>query len=156
MTRTMPKTCAVSSGRRSALAAVTLLLAATVALGGCHRPSPPVGLDNCYPGLPLAVAALNAPKGTYKFSGLQLVRPGHLTKLVHHRFPHSKAASHNPPPVGTQVCAFAFTGTFPAGQVADAPSGVSGKAAIVLVTTHRQLLFSFVLARLPIRFSNLA
>lgn len=155
MTGTMHNRRAASKGRKSTPTALTLLLAATLALGGCHRPSPPVGLANCYQGLPLAVAALNAPKGTYKFSGVQLVRPGHLTKLVHRRFPHSKSASYNPPPVGTQVCAFAFTGTFPAGQVADAPAGVSGKAAIVLVTTHRQLLFSFVLAKLPISFSQL-
>jgi hypothetical protein len=52
------------------------------------------------------------------------------------------------------VCAFAFTGNFPAGQVAFAPQKVSGKAAIVLVTTKDKLLFSFVLAKLPENFAR--
>jgi len=38
--------------------------------------------------------------------------------------------------------------------VAGAPSKVSGKAAIVLTTTDRKLLFSFVLAKLPVNFSR--
>ena len=84
---------------------------------------------------------------------MELVSPKDLIELVKHRFPHNPSADFNPPP-GAKVCAFAFTGTFPADQVAGAPSGVSGKAAIVLTTTDRKLLFSFVLAKLPVNFSR--
>ena len=55
---------------------------------------------------------------------------------------------------GQTVCAFAFTGNFPGGQVAGSPTNDSGKAAIVLVTTNHKLLFSFVLAKLPENFSR--
>jgi hypothetical protein len=124
-------------------------------LAACSaRLAPPVGLANCYQDLPLAEGALNAPKGSYKFHGVRLVSPREMARLVRQRFPHNPSASYKPPPAGSKVCAFAFTGTFPAGQVAMAPSGVSGKAAIVLTTTKRQLLFSFVLAELPVAFSR--
>ena len=55
---------------------------------------------------------------------------------------------------GVSVCAFAFTGNFPAGQVAGSPGNGAGKAAIVLVTTDHKLLFSFVLPKLPESFSR--
>ena len=32
-------------------------------------PTPPVGLADCYEGLPLAEGALNAPRGSYQFHG---------------------------------------------------------------------------------------
>jgi hypothetical protein len=84
---------------------------------------------------------------------VKLVKPGVLEQLVRRRFPKNPSSV---PPVaaGTRVCAFAFTGNFPAGQVAVAPQDVSGKAAIVLVTTKEKLLFSFVLVKLPENFAQ--
>lgn len=137
---------------RRLVAVVLLLLALTGGTAACARPSPPVGLSDCYQSLPLAEGALNAPRGSYEFHGVKLVQPKLLARLVRQR-------SHNSPPLpsmprGTRVCAFAFTGNFPAGQVAGAPGNVAGKAAIVLVTTDHKLLFSFVLPKLPERFSR--
>ncbi|MGH9105908.1 MAG: hypothetical protein ACRDZX_08745 [Acidimicrobiales bacterium] len=139
-----------------------LALATAVALGltGCSKPhlglpvKPPVGLKNCFEDLPLAEAALNAPKGSYDFHGVKLVSPKVMAKLVKERFPDNPSSSYTPPPVGSKVCAFAFTGNFPAGQVAQAPAKVSGKAAVVLTTTSRKLLFSFVLTKLPENFGR--
>jgi hypothetical protein len=127
------------------------LLAAVLGtgLGACTKPTPPVGLADCYEDLPLAEGALNGPKDSYQFHGVKLVKPGAMVKLVRQRFPHNPSSSYNPPPAGSKVCAFAFTGNFPAGQVAEAPLDASGKAAVVLTTTDRKLLFSFVLEKLP-------
>jgi hypothetical protein len=143
-------------GSRLAQAVACLLLAATVSvgLGACTHLSPPVGLSDCYEDLPLAEGALDAPRDSYKFSGVKLVTPKVMAELVKRRFPHNPSASYKPPPAGSPVCAFAFTGTFPAGQVATAPAKASGKAAIVLTTTNRTLLFSFVLAKLPETFGR--
>lgn len=146
--------------RRAGRLATCIALAA--ALGGglaaCSHTtlpvSPPVGLKNCFEDLPLAEGTLNVPKGSYVFRGVKLVSPKVMATLVRRRFPHAASSSYTPPPVGTRVCAFAFTGSFPAGQVAEAPPNASGKAAIVLTTTDRRLLFSFVLAKLPESFSR--
>ena len=144
----------VAKLRRAARSGLLAVLIAG-ALAGCSpHISTPVGLANCYQDLPLAEGALNAPKNSYKFVGVKLVSPRLLARLVRERFPHNPSASYKPPPVGSRVCAFAFTGTFPANQVAMAPAGVSGKAAIVLATTKRELLFSFVLAKLPEHFGR--
>lgn len=141
--------------------AAGILTAGVLGFGaaGCHNPnvlpvSPPVGLKNCFEDLPLAAGALNAPKDSYQFHGVKFVSPKGLAKLVKERFPKSASSHYTPPPVGTKVCAFAFTGSFPAGQVAQAPPKISGKAAIVLTTTDRKLLFSFVLAKLPEDFGQ--
>jgi len=137
-----------------AAAYVLAVLALALGLGACAHLSPPVGLKNCYQDLPLAEGALNAPRGSYVFRGVKLVNPDVMARLVRRRFPHNPSASYKPPTAGSRVCAFAFTGNFAAGQVATAPSGASGKAAIVLTTTERTLLFSFVLARLPENFAR--
>ncbi|GEM_PF-2222716 len=141
------------AGRAWATALVVALLG--TGLGACHHPSPPTGLADCYQGLPLAEAALNSPDRDYHFQGVRLVEPRAFERLVERRYPHSP---HGTTLVtvraGSRVCAFAFTGTFAAGQVAGSSPGTSGKAAIVLVTTDRRLLFSFVLARLPAHFSR--
>lgn len=144
------------TNRAKRAALVPFLLAIIGAsLAACSaRITPPVGLANCYQDLPLAEGALNTPKDSYKFHGVRLVDPRLMAKLVRERFPDNPSASYKPPPAGSKVCAFAFTGTFPAGQVAMAPAGVSGKAAIVLATTKRELLFSFVLDELPVAFSR--
>ena len=68
-----------------------------------------------------------------------------MERLVSQRA-HKNPRCHPSGP-GPSVCAFAFTGNFPAGQVAGSPANDSGKAAIVLVTTDHKLLFSFVLAK---------
>lgn len=136
---------------RAAVAAVVV-----AALGGtvsaCARPSPPVGLADCYQSLPIAEAALNLPRTSYQFHGVILVRPRILQKIVRQR-----AHKNLPVPTvapGTNVCAFAFTGNFAAGQVAGSPTNDAGKAVIVLVTTNHKLLFSFVLSKLPVDFSR--
>ncbi len=146
---------AAARRRARASALLTSFVVAGLGLAACTRPTPPVGLADCYENLPLATAALNAPKDSYHFSGVKLVPPQMMARLVGHRFPTDPGAHFQPPAANLQVCAFAFTGDFPSGQVAGAPNGVSGKAAIVLVTTQRKLLFSFVLPRLPIRFSSM-
>lgn len=147
------------SRNRVATAALWLGVATAIGLGvpACAHPALPVvplGLKNCFEDLPLAEGALNAPKSSYQFRGAKLVSPREMANLVRRRFPHNPSASYRPPPSGSKVCAFAFTGDFTAGQVAEAPSNVSGKAAIVLATTDRQLLFSFVLAKLPETFGQ--
>jgi len=138
---------------RRAILSIVLAAVASAGLSSCHHLSPPVGLGPCYESLPLAEGALDVPKASYVFHGVELVSPKDLTNLVKHRFPHNPSADFNPP-LGAKVCAFAFTGAFPADQVAGAPAGVAGKAAIVLTTTDRKLLFSFVLAKLPVNFSR--
>jgi len=143
----------LAGSARHTLTAVGLVGLLGLGLASCHHPSPPIGLGPCYESLPLAEGALDVAKTSYVFHGVELVSPKDLTALVKHRFPHNPSANFRPP-LGTKVCAFAFTGTFPADQVAGAPSGVSGKAAIVLTTTDRKLLFSFVLAKLPVSFSR--
>lgn len=135
----------------AALALMAALLGTYLSACSAH---PPVGLANCYQDLPLAEGALNAPRDTYKLRGVKLVDPRLMAHLVKERFPNNPSANYKPPPAGSKVCAFGFTGDFPSGQVAMAPANVSGKAAIVLTTTKRQLLFSFVLAKLPVRFSR--
>ncbi|HUB70318.1 MAG TPA: hypothetical protein VL984_07840 [Acidimicrobiales bacterium] len=145
--------------RAKAVACVLLLCGLGLGLPACsHTGLPgvglPVGLKNCFEDLPLAEGALNAPKANYVFRGVKLVTPKVMAELVRRRFPKNPSASYKPPRSGSQVCAFAFTGDFPAGQVAEAPQDVSGKAAVVLTTTDRQLLFSFVLSKLPETFSR--
>jgi hypothetical protein len=136
---------------RAAVAVVTIC-----GLGGavtaCAHPSPPVGLSDCYESLPLAEGALNAPRDSYDFHGVILVRPRALERLVSQRAHKNPQMPYVKP--GTNVCAFAFTGNFPAGQVAGSPANDAGKAAIVLVTTDHKLLFSFVLEKLPEDFGR--
>jgi hypothetical protein len=141
-------------GQSANRAAMTIVLVMALSAGGvaCARPRPPVGLSDCYQSLPLAEGALNAPRGSYAFHGVKLIEPRLLERLVRQRSPNS------PPlpslPRKASVCAFAFTGNFPAGQVAGSPGKATGKAAIVLVTIDHKLLFSFVLAKLPESFSR--
>ena len=146
----MMTTISRSLARVAAAALLAIGLGSTVA--ACAHPSPPVGLSDCYQSLPIAEAALNLPRTAYDFHGVILVRPRAMERLVSQR-------AHKNLPVpsvrrGQTVCAFAFTGNFPGGQVAGSPSNDSGKAAIVLVTTNHKLLFSFVLAKLPENFSR--
>jgi hypothetical protein len=136
-----------------AAASAVLVAALGSSLGACYHP--PAGLANCYEGLPLAEAVLNASRGSYEFRGVKMVRPVEMERLVKSRFPHNPQGT---TPVtatpGSRDCAFAFTGHFTAGQVAGASASASGKAAVVLITTSRQLLFSLVLAKLPEPFSR--
>ncbi len=63
-------------GLRSVLRAVAVgfmtaaLSAGVVACTHPKLPTPPVGLADCYEGLPLAEGALNAPRGSYQFHGV--------------------------------------------------------------------------------------
>ncbi len=121
-------------GLRTVLRAVAVgvmtaaLSAGVVACTHPKLPTPPVGLADCYEGLPLAEGALNAPRGSYQFHGVKLVSPPVMERLVRSRFPKNPSSV---PPVaaGTRVCAFAFTGNFPAGQVAFAPAERLGKSS---------------------------
>jgi hypothetical protein len=134
------------------LVAVVFAGALGGAAGACARPSPPVGLSDCYQSLPIAEAALNLPRTSYQFHGVILVHPRIMQRIVRQRAHRNLPVPSVAP--GTNVCAFAFTGDFAAGQVAGSPSNDAGKAAIVLVTTNHKLLFSFVLAKLPEDFSR--
>lgn len=136
--------------RAAALLSGVLL---ATALSGCYHPTPPVGLSDCFESLPLAETALDVPKVDYTFKGVKLVDPKTMEHLVKRRYPKAVPASLHMA-AGAKACAFAFTGKFTAGQVADAPAGASGKAAIVLTSTNRRLLFSFVIASLPEKFSR--
>jgi hypothetical protein len=140
-------------GRLKVVGATLALAAAVPMLSGCHPPSPPVGLSTCYESLPLAEGVLNLPKAEYTFKGVKLVSPRTMEHLVKERFPRMVPASLHLP-AKAQACAFAFTGNFTAGEVAGAPARAKGKAAIVLTTTDRKLLFSFVLSGLPEKFSR--
>lgn len=123
-------------------------------LAGCAHPSPPVGLADCFESLPLAEGALGVPKAGYTFKGLKLVSSKDMDRLVKRRYPNVVPPALDIKPT-TRVCAFAFTGQFSAGEVAGAQPSASGKAAIVLTTTGRPtLLFSFVIATLPEKFSR--
>ena len=143
-----------SPGRTAAAWAVACAL--TMGVASCDHPvlpKPPVGLADCYESLPLAEAALNVPRTEYTFKGVKLVSPRDMEKLVKRRYPKTVPAHLDVSPT-TKVCAFAFTGSFTAGQVAGAESTAAGKAAIVLTTTSRRLLFSFVTAKLPENFAR--
>lgn len=139
---------------KAAAARVLAVVLVGTGLSACHGPGlPTVGLSDCYEDLPLAVAALNAPPKTYHFAGVRLVAPQAVARIVKHRFPGDHSFKYTPS-AGDQVCAFAFTGHFSPGQVSMAPPGRSGSAAIVMVTTKRSLLFSFLLPALPADFSQ--
>lgn len=132
-----------------------IVVALALGLSACHGPSLPVGLSTCYQSIPLAEESLNAPNDHYHyhFQGVKLVDPKIMEHLVKRRYPHVV-----PPRVRlvphAKACAFAFTGDFKAGQVSGASPTAKGKAAILLFTTNRRPLFSFVLASLPERFSR--
>jgi len=143
--------------RRAVRPATYLAVIAGLCLGlaACIHPLPGAqGLKDCFEDLPLAEGALNAPEHSFAFEGAKLVSPRVMARLVQQRFPHNPGSNYKPPKTGSEVCAFAFRGNFSAGQVAGAPPKVSGKAAIVLATTDRQLLFAFVLTKLPENFSQ--
>lgn len=153
MTRTLARR--TQSGRR-VLAVLAVCSALATGLGGCSHsvlPKPPVGLSDCYESLPLAEGALNVPKTGYTFKGVKLVSPKVMEKLIKRRYPKTVPAHLNVSAT-TKVCAFAFTGKFSAGQVAGAQTNEAGQAAIVLTTTSRRLLFSFVIAKLPENFAR--
>lgn len=160
MIMALPKTVSkLHQGGLKAAVCLIMVASAGAVLPACmHTGLPNVGLasglKNCFEDLPLAEAALNAPKAGYEFKGVKLVSPKAMAKLVRKRFPKNPSSTYKPPPAGSEVCAFAFTGNFPAGQVAEAPSDVAGKAAIVLTSTDRRLLFSFVLPKLPENFGQ--
>lgn len=122
-------------------------------VGACHGPSLPIGLSTCYQSIPLAEGALNVPRAEYSFNGVKLVSPATMVLLVKRRYPHAVPASLHLS-ANAKACAFAFTGRFVAGEVAGAPPHAAGRAAIVLTTTGNDLLFSFVIASLPERFSR--
>jgi hypothetical protein len=125
MTLKRLRRCTPRAALRALAVGVMTVALSTGAVACSHLklPTPPVGLSDCYEGLPLAEGALNAPRGSYQFHGVKLVNPKVMERLVR-------------------------------GQVAFAPQNVSGKAAIVLVTTKEKLLFSFVLAKLPENFGR--
>jgi hypothetical protein len=156
MMKLVHRFCGVA--KRPSLVAVTARVLVVALLGvtlsACHGPSlPTVGLADCYEDLPLAVAALNAPPKTYHFAGVRLVKPQVVARIVKRRFPADHSFKYTPS-AADHVCAFAFTGHFSPGQVSMAPPGKSGSAAIVMVTTKRSLLFSFLLPALPADFST--
>jgi hypothetical protein len=101
----------------------------------------PGTVSACYRALPIARVALH--DNSAKLQGV-------------HRMPFDTLARTLPGvtlPTGdddTEVCAFAFTGRFTAGQVTDAPPQSQGSYALVAVDSkHLDLVISYVGAQLP-------
>jgi hypothetical protein len=131
---------------RAAATALAVLTAGTAATA-CSRPPVPTlsngSVSACYRAIPTASAALHEPKA--KLLGV-------------HRIPADRVLARLPPAdravadQDTTVCAVAWKGTFPAGQVDLAKPGTSGDYAIVLVTSrHLKVLASYVLPSIPQR-----
>ena len=113
---------------------------------GCSVAPAPItngAVSACFRALPTARGAIHDPKA--RFQGVQRIPADYVKRRLHISVL----------PTDTEVCAFAFRGSFSAGQVDAAPITESGPYAVVLVTSRRlHLLRSFVGARLPARFSH--
>jgi hypothetical protein len=103
-------------------------------------------VSSCYRGLPAARNALHDKSA--KLKGV-------------HRVPYDSLHKHFPLialPKGdddTEVCVFAFTGSFGAGQVTGAPSSEQGTVALVVISSKRLLLVDSVVSdRLPKSFGR--
>jgi hypothetical protein len=125
-------------------------LAAVVALAGmagCGAARPSVNTNavtSCYRALPRAKDAIHEPRATFK--GVHEVPADRLER----RYPNITLGEND-----TEVCAFAFQGTFNAGQVEGAAPAESGHFAVVVVSAHQlHLLVSWVGAGLPQRFAR--
>lgn len=136
----------MSRWRAPALAAVVGLLA-LVAGAGCGADRASINLNSvsgCYRALPRATQAVH--DGHARFKGVHKVPADRIEK----RLSQMHLAEND-----TEVCAFAFQGSFAPGQVEGAPANESGPYAVVLVTTKKlTLVLSFVGPRLPERFTS--
>ncbi|HWG72604.1 MAG TPA: hypothetical protein VG184_00970 [Acidimicrobiales bacterium] len=135
------------AGWRATPSKVVAVICAAAALGaGCSVTPAPINngaVSACFRALPTAKAAIHDSKA--RFQGVQRIPADYVESRLHISVL----------PTDTEVCAFAFRGSFGAGQVSAAPSTESGPYAVVLVTSRRlRLLRSFVGARLPSRFSH--
>jgi hypothetical protein len=132
---------------------VTAVIVLTVCLTACGTPRPRLSTDSvnvCYRGLPAATAALHDKSA--KLIGVHRVP---VDRVISHVAlpPSAKAllAGEN----DTQVCTFAFKGTFVPGQVTLAPPDQHGRYALVLVTSrHLRILASLVMDQLPSTFGR--
>jgi len=91
----------------------------------------PGAVSACYRGLPTARAALHETSA--KLKGVHRIP----FDTLHKRFPTFAM------PAGdddTEVCTFAFTGTFRPGQVTGAPPSSQGPVAVVAVSSKKLLL----------------
>lgn len=135
--------------RRAGLAAGVAVSGLVLAACSAH---PSIALNSgkinaCYRAFPVAVSALHS-KTRPQFRGVHRVAADNIER----RFPQVTL----PPGDNDKiVCAFAFHGSFKAGQVSMAPAGEQGSFAIVLVTSqHLHVVTSFVGDNLPLRFSR--
>jgi hypothetical protein len=135
-------------GRATAAVAAILAAALLSACGGAtvSLSLKPGTVSACYRALPVARLALHDTSAV-----LQGV----------HRMPVDRLARTMPEitlPTGdddTEVCAFAFKGTFVAGQVTGAPPQSQGRFAVVVVDSKRlDLLVSYVGTYLPVHFKH--
>ncbi len=101
-------------------------------------------VTGCYRALPRAKTALHDSHA--KFKGVHKVPADRIdAKLTQMHLPDND----------TEVCAFAFQGSFAPGQVDAAPPNQSGAYAVVLISTKQlALVQSYVGPRLPERFSS--
>jgi hypothetical protein len=100
----------------------------------------------CYRALPTARNALH--DSSAKLNGVHRVQFDDL----HKRFPTIVMP---PGDDDTEVCTFAFTGTFHAGQVTGAPTSEQGTVALIVVSSKKlALVTSWVGSELPRSFGG--
>ena len=131
--------------RRLATVAVILV----IGLSGCAgaRNMLKTGASVCFKALPGADEAVQ--------------RRGHLVgvrrvqaELLQQRLPKHGPLDTMAP--DTELCVFAFSGTFTSSQVAMAPPGMSGSYAVVALAGNRPTeVAAWVVDRLPTRFRHL-
>ena len=129
------------------LVAPLAAIALVAGLAGCGAARPSVSTNTvvpCYRALPRAKYAVHEPGA--RFKGVHEVTADRLER----RYPGIHLAEND-----TQVCAFAFQGSFNAGQVEGAAPAQSGHYAVVVITSHGlHLLVSWVGPHLPQHFER--
>ncbi|MGH9208375.1 MAG: hypothetical protein ACRD1G_17775 [Acidimicrobiales bacterium] len=126
------------------------LLAVLILVGGCTSGHSALGSSSspCFKALPVATEAVHG-KGT--LLGVRLLRSRDLRHL-----PRVQSAVGIRRLGTASVCAVAFRGRYLPGQVDHAVNNRAGPVAVVITDdTGRTVLASFVLSRLPLRFSHL-
>jgi len=130
----------------AAVVVVAMTVAAACGTGGVSISVNSGAVGVCYRALPAARIALHDPSA--KLNGVHRVPFDDL----HKRFPTIVM------PVGdddTEVCTFAFTGTFRPGQVTGAPTSEQGPVALVVVSSKKlALVTSWVGNQVPKSFGG--
>jgi hypothetical protein len=142
---------AATGDRRRWVVGAAGLLAGALIVGACGGPNVSLSLkpdtvSACYRGLPTARAAVNEPAA--KLRGVRREPYDTLVKTL-------PGVAEPPGDDDTEVCAFAFSGTFTAGQVLGAPASAEGTYAVVVISSKSlDLMVSYVGDRLPRHLSR--